>query len=175
MIITLCGSTRFKPLFKLWNKVLSLSGHAVFSLGVYDWYSEEQKEILDKVHKDKILHSDAIFVINFLSYIGESTLSEIKFAKEHSKEIYFLESWGKGCGIGSNHTDEYQDAARYYTDVMDKHRILDGSPIDTVDRTKYPTDLLPDTGPYRSQLVNEIESTKNKLIKEAANKWIPFE
>lgn len=53
-VITLCGSSKFKDLFNLLNKNLSLMGYVVFSLGVYghsgDKITEEQKIILDKVH-----------------------------------------------------------------------------------------------------------------------------
>jgi len=34
--------------------------------------------------------SDAIFVIDVDGYIGESTKSEIEFAKRHKKRIYYL-------------------------------------------------------------------------------------
>ena len=37
-------------------------------------------------------YSDAIYVVNKDGYIGESTKSEIEFAKEHNKEIMYLES-----------------------------------------------------------------------------------
>lgn len=101
MIITLCGSARFEPFFKLWNEHLTLAGHVVFSLSVYPsdkagekgWYTENEKLMLDTVHKRKILASDAILVLNAFSYIGESTLSEISFAKIAEKKVYFMEQW----------------------------------------------------------------------------------
>lgn len=100
MKITLCGSARFEANFKFWNETLSLQGHIIYSLSVYpsdkkdkNWYTKEQKFILDKVHKDKISNSDCIVVINGKErYIGESTTNEINFAFHQRKHIWF-EFW----------------------------------------------------------------------------------
>ena len=53
------------------------------------------KEMLDKMHKNKIDLSDAICVINKNGYIGQSTQSEIEYAKRHNKVIYYLEKGDK--------------------------------------------------------------------------------
>ncbi len=45
-----------------------------------DAYTNEEAEMLDKMHKEKIKLSDAIFVVNIHSYIGESTKSFVKFS-----------------------------------------------------------------------------------------------
>lgn len=125
MIITLCGSARFESAFKSWNRFLTLQGHVVFSLAVYpsdmqhvkNWYTEAEKTVLDLVHKEKIRHSAAIFVItrnlmefehfagipvdNIIEtrYIGESTASELAFAREHSKQVFFDDEtcFNTGC------------------------------------------------------------------------------
>jgi len=47
--------------------------------------------MLDRLHLRKIDLADEILVINVGGYIGESTKSEIKYAKEHSKKIRYLE------------------------------------------------------------------------------------
>ena len=47
--------------------------------------------MLGKMHKEKIKISDAIFVVNVNGYIGESTKSEIEYAKSQNKEILYLE------------------------------------------------------------------------------------
>lgn len=47
---------------------------------------------LDKLHKDKIYMSTSIYVINVDGYIGESTKSEIEFARDHGIPVHFLES-----------------------------------------------------------------------------------
>lgn len=107
--VTLCGSARFESHFHLWNKLLTLSGHTVFGLGCYpsiegskDWYSPEEKDTLDTVHKLKISRSDAIVVLNVDGYIGESTLSEIRFAALFGTRIHMLEAWDKGQGLNGN-------------------------------------------------------------------------
>jgi len=94
-VITLCGSTRFKEEFERVNKELTLAGHIVISVGCFghagDVFTDQQKIILDDIHKRKIDMADGIFVINKDGYIGESTKSEIKYAHQHGKTIAFLE------------------------------------------------------------------------------------
>lgn len=96
MIITLCGSTKFKNEFLEVQKQLTLQGHIVLSVGLFAHsdnieLTREEKVRLDNLHKEKINMSDAIFVINKDGYIGESTYSEIDWAERMKKQIYFLE------------------------------------------------------------------------------------
>jgi len=56
-----------------------------------DTFTEEQKVMLDDIHKRKIDMSDAIYVINKDGYIGSSTRSEIQYAKRHGKQIILME------------------------------------------------------------------------------------
>lgn len=49
------------------------------------------KKMLDEMHKQKIDMSDEIYVINFGGYIGESTKSEIEYAKTKDKKISYIE------------------------------------------------------------------------------------
>lgn len=51
----------------------------------------QTKEMLDDMHKRKIDMADEIFVINVGGYIGDSTRSEIQYAKDHNKKISYLE------------------------------------------------------------------------------------
>lgn len=96
MIITLCGSTRFKDDFERVNRELTLANNIVISVGCFghagDIFTEEQKIMLDEIHKRKIDLSDAIYVINKNGYIGSSTESEIQYAKNHGKQIFYMES-----------------------------------------------------------------------------------
>jgi hypothetical protein len=161
MIITLCGSARFENHFHTWNEALSLSGHCVFGLGSYpsfhagekNWYTQEEKTILDAVHKGKIETSHAILVLNAFAYLGESTLSEIAFAREKKKDVYFIESWGKGCGIGTYHSARVREQAASFG-VKDY-----GSPIDTSAslRNRQPWDLLPPAGALRTSIVMNLK------------------
>ena len=99
MRITLCGSIRFIDKFREWNKTLTACGHTVHSLG-YITKSEDNrpeqsvKEILDLVHFQKILNSDAILVIGAETHLGFSTQREIHWARMNEKEVYFEEKDG---------------------------------------------------------------------------------
>ena len=94
-VITLCGSTRFKEDFERVNKELTLQGNIVISVGCFghagDVFTDEQKIMLDDIHKRKIDMADAIYVINKDGYVGMSTQSEILYAALHNKEIIYME------------------------------------------------------------------------------------
>ena len=96
-VITLCGSTRFKEQFMEAQKRLTLEGNIVISVGLFGHSGDQEvwtngtKEMLDDMHKRKIDLADAIFVINVGGYIGESTRSEIDYARRHGKQIRYLE------------------------------------------------------------------------------------
>ena len=96
-VVTLCGSTKFKDEFLEAQKKLTLEGYIVLSVGLFghagddEVWNEGTKEMLDEMHKAKIKMSDMIFVINPGGYIGESTRSEIEWARELNKKIKYLE------------------------------------------------------------------------------------
>ena len=94
-VITLCGSTRFKEDFERVNRDLTLLGNIVISVGAFghagDTFTEEQKIMLDDIHKRKIDMADAIYVINKDGYIGSSTRSEIQYALRTGKQIIYME------------------------------------------------------------------------------------
>lgn len=103
-VITLCGSTRFKDAFQETQKRLTLEGNIVISVGlfghsgdteVWEGMSEDTltktKLMLDDMHKRKIDMADEIYVINVGGYIGESTRSEIEYAKKTGKTVRYLE------------------------------------------------------------------------------------
>jgi len=96
-IITLCGSTRFKDEFLAEQKRLTLEGNIVISVGLFGHSGDDEvwtdniKEMLDEMHKRKIDLADEIFVINKNGYIGESTRSEIEYAKKEGKIIKYME------------------------------------------------------------------------------------
>lgn len=96
-VITLCGSTKFKEQFIQAQKELTLQGNIVISVGLFghsgdnEVWTEGTKEMLDDMHKRKIDMADAIYVINVGGYIGSSTKSEIEYAKQQNKEVYYLE------------------------------------------------------------------------------------
>jgi len=103
-VITLCGSTRFKKEFMDIQKMLTLKGSIVISVGLFGhsgdsevWENMDEgkltktKEMLDDMHKRKIDMADEIFVINVDGYIGESTKSEIEYAKKTGKKVTYME------------------------------------------------------------------------------------
>ena len=104
-VITLCGSTRFKDEFLKVQKDLTLKGNIVISVGLFGHSGDSEvwenmnegsltktKEMLDDMHKRKIDMADEIFVINVNGYIGESTKSEIEYAKSIGKRVNYLEN-----------------------------------------------------------------------------------
>lgn len=104
-VITLCGSTRFKDEFMMAQKRLTLEGNIVISVGLFGHSGDDEvwdgmdegtlsktKEMLDDMHKRKIDMADEIFVINVGGYIGDSTKSEIEYAKSHGKVVKYLKN-----------------------------------------------------------------------------------
>lgn len=103
-VITLCGSTRFKDEFMEAQKRLTLERNIVISVGLFGHTGDNEvwdgmdegtlsktKEMLDDMHKRKIDMADEIYVINVGGYVGDSTRSEIEYAKEHGKPVRYLE------------------------------------------------------------------------------------
>ena len=104
-VITLCGSTHFKDEFMEAQKRLTLEGNIVISVGLFGHTGDQEvwenmdegtltdtKEMIDDMHKRKIDMADGIYVINVGGYIGESTRSEIEYAKKHGKTVTYLEA-----------------------------------------------------------------------------------
>lgn len=102
-VVCLCGSTRFSEAYQIANLTETLAGRIVLTIGCdtitdgelfqakTDRERERIKVSLDELHKRKIDLSDEILVLNVGGYIGESTRSELEYAKNHGKIIRFLE------------------------------------------------------------------------------------
>lgn len=94
-IITVCGSMRFvNEMMEITEKV-ELQGNCML-MPIYnpnkpnkDNFTEAEAVIMDKMHKERIKLADAILVVNVDGYIGNSTKSEIEFAKSLNKEIIY--------------------------------------------------------------------------------------
>ena len=105
-VVVLCGSTRFYDAFQRANFEQTMAGRIVLSVGFYagspDRMVQEHGEgvgitaadkvALDELHKRKIDLADEVLVINVGGYIGDSTRSEIAYAKAHGKPVTYLES-----------------------------------------------------------------------------------
>ena len=102
-IVCLCGSTRFSEAFQQANFNLTLQGKIVLTIGcdmksdneLFAAMTPEQlahtKADLDRLHREKIKLADSVFVLNVNGYIGESTMSELAYARELGKHVTFLE------------------------------------------------------------------------------------
>ena len=100
IIVCLCGSTRFMDAFQEWGWKKTLDGEIVLSVGVSkhlpsdhgaEFIGQEVADALDELHKRKIDLADYIFVLNIDGYIGNSTRSEIEYAKALGKRVEYLE------------------------------------------------------------------------------------
>lgn len=94
LVVTICGSTRFRAEMAAANRELTLAGHIVLAPGVFghdgDEITEGQKASLDVLHLAKIRISDAVYIVNPGGYIGESTRREVVYAQQLGKLITFL-------------------------------------------------------------------------------------
>jgi hypothetical protein len=97
-VVCLCGSTRFTEAFRDANLRETLEGNIVLTLGC-DTKSDDAlglppgvKRILEELHRRKIEMADEVLVLNVGGYVGESTASEIRHAKEWGKPIRYLEA-----------------------------------------------------------------------------------
>ena len=103
-IICLCGSTRFtdEMLVKSWELakqgIITLSWCALpesYPRGEDRNHIGDQegvKALVDELHKRKIDLCDEVLVINVGGYIGDSTRSEIAYARKLGKRIRWLEA-----------------------------------------------------------------------------------
>jgi hypothetical protein len=95
-IITICGSLKFEETIRFHTEKLELEGNCVLSI-IYpnkskDAYTSDEIQILKNGHYKRIELSDAVVVVNKNGYIGEDVRKEIEYAKEHRKEIRYLET-----------------------------------------------------------------------------------
>ncbi len=101
-IVCLCGSTRFWREFQRASLSETMAGRIVLSIGAASGTDDEHfgnlpreeydriKAELDELHKRKIDLADEILVLNVEGYVGVSTESEIKYAKQHGKDVRWL-------------------------------------------------------------------------------------
>ena len=117
-VVCLCGSTRFTPQMLVLQWELTKEGKIVLSwCALPDGYfkgkdkthigdQEGVKEIVDEVHKRKIDLADEVLVLNLGGYIGESTQSEIDYARAHGKPVYFVEDHDSSEEVMPPHSPE---------------------------------------------------------------------
>ena len=93
-VITVCGSYKFKKEMNEIAEKMALKGNCMLTpieltKPNKEAYTKEEALMIDKMHKEKIKLSDAILVVNVNGYIGNSTKSEIEFAKSLNKEVLY--------------------------------------------------------------------------------------
>ena len=93
-IITVCGSYKFKKEMTEITEKMALKGNCMLTPNELaksnkEDYTPEEALMIDKMHKEKIRLAAAILVVNVDGYIGNSTKSEIEFAKSLHKEILY--------------------------------------------------------------------------------------
>lgn len=72
------------------NRELTLSGVIVLAPGEMNGsVSEDQKAVLDELHLRKIDLADRVLVVNPGGYVGESTTTEITYARSAGKPVSF--------------------------------------------------------------------------------------
>ena len=86
MIITICGSYKFKDKMIDIYKQLTEMGHLVF-LPAIDCDKHNKTWYL-ALHFEKIKESYAIYVVDVDGYVGESTTCEMCYAEGINKAIY---------------------------------------------------------------------------------------
>ena len=115
-VITLCGSSMFEEQARKEQLRLTLEGNLVLGLThqEYDWghklFRPGSAQMMDDMHLRKIDMSDAIYVINKVGYLENSTKAEIEYARKQGKEVQFYDEnvyspedqyWGLGGNTGS--------------------------------------------------------------------------
>lgn len=99
-VVVLCGSTRFGDAFREANLRETLAGRIVLSIGCDTradselWSDPDEaariKAELDELHKRKIDMADEVLVVSDESgYFGESTRSEVAYARAQDKPVRF--------------------------------------------------------------------------------------
>ena len=95
-VVTICGSMKFeKEMLKVAGKLEKEGSFSVIQPVYFDKnekLSDDDLKKLADAHFKKIDISDAIFVVNVGGYVGSSTRKEIEYARQHGKEVLFLEN-----------------------------------------------------------------------------------
>lgn len=86
-VVCLCGSTRFKDEYLSEQERLTMEGKIFLTVGMFGHsddveLSADEKAMLDELHKRKIDLADRVHVIDVDRYVGDSTRSEIEYAKQ---------------------------------------------------------------------------------------------
>lgn len=90
-ITTICGNPEFKDIILDKYREFSTNGEMVFiDISFENNMEYDDMEIYKEIHKDKILLSDTVYVINIDNKINDIVKEEIEFAKKHNKQIIYM-------------------------------------------------------------------------------------
>jgi len=98
-IVTICGSVTKTPK-QYWDdyaQKLTLEGCCVFMVNVWglrEWLHGEgkkTKELLDRVHFEKIFMSTEVHVLRMDGYVGQSTRNEINYALSREIPVKYVD------------------------------------------------------------------------------------
>lgn len=98
LIVTICGSMDFyEEMMKQAARLTSEGYLVLFPFSKFGAYTKEYEDkspqamqAHEHMQRQRISLSNGIFVVNLKGYIGESTASEITFARGLGKTIHFL-------------------------------------------------------------------------------------
>lgn len=91
-IVCICGSMRFADDLRRAHRDLTLSGLIALMPGEIDGeVTSDQKAMLDALHLRNIDLADRVLVVNPGGYIGESTRSEIAYARATETPVSFTD------------------------------------------------------------------------------------
>jgi len=98
-IVVLCGSSRFVDIMAVCAWLIERDEHAI-AMGLHllpAWYPDCPDDHLaeaegvagemDALHLKKIDLADEVFIVNYNDYMGDSTISEYRYARSHGKKI----------------------------------------------------------------------------------------
>jgi len=94
-IVCICGSMRFYSNMHAYATNESLKGNIV----LFPFPSADTEDRHKSLHEAKIRLSDEILVVNVRGYIGESTASEIEYARSHGVKVRYTTAVKEGENV----------------------------------------------------------------------------
>ena len=100
-IICICASTKFKDVVIQHAKEQTLMGNIVLCSHIFshsgDEITEKEKELLDRLHLEKIDMCDEVLFLDVNGYIGDGGRKEIQYAELMGKRVRLLTHIGCDC------------------------------------------------------------------------------
>jgi len=158
-VVMLLGAERFERHFEVWSLALTLAGHVVLMpsfdkpVSPHGGFAAFAMAMLDDRQR-KIELASKVALLNPYAYLDDATLNDVRHALTCGCELYALESWFTGLGVGETHTEITR--TRKERLGIPKDYV---SPIDT-SRMGMMTDLLLCAGDARMALMYLVRSAE---------------